>query len=370
MKYVSNRVRGVGAAVAASLLLWTASALALSPSQTARILAGLPVEEEAAAELRGANLTAFQTSVARHWEQYETEIAAPMQQWAEANIQQHPGGTIFYPFAGADFTTVRRLYPTASRYVLVALQPAGRVPDLTVSRSAAQGILDFFAGITNDYGRRGFFVTEEMNDQFVRGETLVVEGITPVLMAMAEREGFEVLSVEPIRVAADGSDVEIHDGNREAAGTWRSVRIQLRRRADGGAVTMDYLRFDLSNSNVVVDTAPGTFMANMTRHPMVLKAASHLLQYAGFSTLRRMMTENAPSIIQDESGLDGSVLLRHWDVRLYGRFRGVNTVFEQTLQQSMVEAYRNQESAGDVPFSFGYRKAAGPAIQYGWRRRE
>jgi len=356
-------------ALVASLLCATnLSAQSLTVSETGRVLAGLPVAEDRLGDLAAA-AERHRDRVDPWWQEYADTIGDPMGLWAATALDHTPGETIFYPFAGADFTTVARLYPSANRYVLVALQPAGRVPDLLASRTRGQEILTFFQTITQNFIRRGFFITQEMNDQFVRGDELVVDGITPVFLAMAEREGYEVLSVEPIELNDDGSDIQIHTGNHDVARTWRSVRIHMTRRSDGTPVIMDYLRLDLGDSNMRSSDADRAFIEAMSHHRVVLKAASHLLQYNSFSTLRTWILENAPSVLQDESGIEYTPLAEHFDVRLYGNFRRVNNVFDQSMQSSLTVAYGALADEDRIPldFTYGYRKAAGTCLQYAVR---
>ena len=129
---------------------------------------------------------------------------------------------------------------------------------------------------------------------FLSGESLVVEGITPVLMLMAEREGYEVISVEPLVISDDGTDVVVATEGRDRAATWRSVRLELRRRDDGAPVTLDYVRLDLSNGGLRRGSGARALVTGLAHHRVVLKAASHLLQYDTFRTLRDAIVHHAP----------------------------------------------------------------------------
>jgi len=359
----------VGLTAATLTLALAAHAAALTPSETARILAGLSVDAEASAEVGDSLVSRYASRVETVWTTYDTEIGTPMADWATANVPRTAGETIFYPFAGADFTTVYRFYPDASRYVLVALQPGGRVPSLTGAWDEREAIFDFFATITENFGRRGFFITRELNDQFVRGEELVVDGITPVLMVMAEREGFTVESVEPIRVNDDGSGIEVRTENTNYRSTWNSVRLNLTRNSTGASVTVDYLLLDLSNENLQGNEAHGAFITSMTQHRVLLKAASHLLQYTNFTYLRDAILANSPSVLQEESGVDYTLLAEQFDVTLFGRFTDVNTLFRnEDLQLGLIEAYAAASDLPELPFTIGYRKDAGSCLQVAVRR--
>lgn len=364
----------VAAFAAAATIAFAPAADALTLSEAARILAGLDVSEEAADEVGASLVSRYAGRVGSEWEQYDEEIGSPMTEWSLANLDHTPGETIFYPFAGADFVTAHRMYPQAHRYVLVALQPAGPPTDLTVSYEDREAILTFFEGVTDDFGRRGFFITTELNEQFYRGEDLVVDGITPVLMLMAEREGFEVTDVQPIRIADDGSDVELHDGDQGSLRTWRSVRLTLESYDDGHEVILDYIRMDLSDDNLDDNSTDRQWVRNMATNRVMLKAASHLLQYRTFENIRDSILQNAPTVLQEESGLDYAEFVEFFDVELFGEFTDVNNVFaddynddDELLQRELIEAYANAGTLPEVPFRIGYRKPAGWALQYGTR---
>jgi hypothetical protein len=343
--------------------------LAQRASQVAQVLGGRPGELLAGQdEARRKRVAAYARGVENGWAGYEARMGAPMAQWAAQNLERTPGETIFYPFSGPDFVTVHRLYPEAARYVLVAIQRAGRVPDLLAAPDAhLEAVLSLFGQGMVNFTRRGYFITNEMKEEFVPGDA--VDGFLGVLLLFAEREGFDVTGVLPLHVAADGHDLERHPGDPEQAETWDSVRLVLKRRADGARVLLDYAKVDLGDWNVSRNKAVHAWLDSMCHHRVLLKAASHLLQTGGFRELRGMLLANPPSILQDDSGLDYADLASAFQVRLFGRYKEANRAFAgKNYQESLLKAY---QAAGKdvprVPFRFGYEKVAGTAIQLGVR---
>lgn len=339
---------------------------ALTLSESARILAGLPVDPTALTAIDSARYARYAEQVDEWWVEFDTNIGQPSTTFARAEIPQTTA-TVFYPFAGADFTTIHRLYPDATRYVLIALQPAGPMPDLTASQRDTNEILDVFYAMMEDFHRRAYFITEELNDQFSRNRT-AVPGITPVMAMAAEREGFEVVSVTPIGLNADGSDVLLLDPATATDTQWRSVRIALNRRADGVAVTLDYLRLDLSDDNLEAQPADRAFVEAMSHHPTFFKAASYLPQYTNFEVVAQSVLANAPSVVQDESGIDYAELAAVFEVRLYGEFEVPHEEFSASLQSSLREAY-DVGPVLELPFRFGYWKNGLWCMQIAHRRR-
>jgi hypothetical protein len=353
--------------VAASMAM-AATARAQTPNQVGRILAGLPVEDAVLEPLYRDRIERYMEDVSEDWARFERNLGQEMLAWSASVLEHETGETVFYPFAGPDFSTVRRLYPRAGRYVLVALQTAGRIPSLDTDRGHLRDILNLFDLATGNFSVLGFFLTDDMNEQFDQ-QLAPVDGITGLLLAMAAREGFHVAAVEPIRLDPNGGDVELHPGDRSELDTWRSVRLTLRAEGDR-EVLVDYLQLDLSDQNLRRDEVARRWVESMSSNRVFLKAASHLMQNFGFNIIRDAILENAISVLQDESGIDYEPLDEHFEVRLFGNFTAVNDTFHEYYQRSLAQAYiERRDELEDLPFRIGYRKPSGYCLQYAHTRR-
>jgi hypothetical protein len=317
---------------------------AADPDDVARAIAGISSKE-----------------VSLHWNAYENRIGRAMRRWACEELPPADGATVFYPFAGPDLPTAVQLFPDAERYVLVSLQKAGRPPGLEdgqVPASALEGYLAEFQKNWRFYGTLGFFRTEDL-EPF---------GMSGPLMALAARLGFRVEFVEPIGMDAGADDFEPLEGEH-AGGRWDSVRLTLRK--GGRTSIVDYVHMDLSDGWLGQETQQTAreraWIRRMAANPTLLKAASHLPQEPGFSILRAALLENAPVLVQDESGIDYDALAGAFTVRLYGRFTRVNSSFPAHLQSSLAAAYRSNGGAKPLPFAVGYEKSAGSALQVALR---
>lgn len=318
--------------------------------RAARLLAGLQDD----APPREWWTRSYTRRLARAFEHFEEKVGAPMQAWAERALAQSNGDTVFYPFAGADFPTAHRLYPQASRYVLVAMQRGGPPPRPEVmDREDRQILLAEYEPLLTGFLRRGFFKTQEMNDG-TTGEAMV-RGITGLLMAFAAREGFEVRMIEPIHLT-DAGVVELHPGDRARGATWDSVRMHLTRRSDRAPVVLEYHRVGLSNMNLKPGTSPYAFVASLADDRVILKAASHLPQDINFTAFTQLVLAQAPTIVQDETGVAYDALTGRFAVELYGSYAQVNLLFDDEDQNTLIEAYRVAKTVPRLPFHVGYRK--------------
>ncbi|MFO0746401.1 MAG: hypothetical protein U1F43_12105 [Myxococcota bacterium] len=367
MRLVSTFVALVTTAVAT--LSVATPALAISPTETAQILAGMSQSDATLGDEKAGVLAGYTKKTAELWAKWDERIGAPMRSWAATELPRAPGETIFYPFAGPDFPTVQVLYPDANRYVLVALQTGGPMPDFSaMEKKSLNGYLRTFRHGWESFTLRGFYDTDDL-----KRDNPLLQGITPALVAFAVRLGYGVEKVEPIRINASGSDVEIHPGDRNTLATWDSVRITLSRPASSGfpaaTVLLDYLFVDLSDGNLQKHKNEGAWVTMMSKQKVVTKAASHLMQKPFFSLVRDAILDNTPILFQDETGIDYSDLEKRFDVTLYGKFTKANKLFMKGVQRSLAKAYKKKDQVKPLPFKVGYKKESGSCVQVATRRR-
>ncbi|MFO0661793.1 MAG: hypothetical protein U0165_18460 [Polyangiaceae bacterium] len=332
-------------------------------SHTGRMLAGL-VESEASLPKLDRALKQHRKACVGHVEAFDKSIGEPLASWAKTELGDQPGETVFYPFSGPDLLTAYKFFPAANRYVLVAVQDGGAPPDLSkIQTHEAEETLEMYERILGGFTRRGFFLTAAMGKGY--GGSATPRGITGVLMMFAELAGLQVLDVLPVRVKADGSDLEVHPGDRKDPATWASVRLELRRRSDGAKVLVDYANINLANIALSANEPATRWMASMAKGRVLVKAASHLMQQPDFFTIRDLLLENAKVIVQDETGIAYKQLAGKFDVDLYGDFKAVNVLFDNGPQRALREAYEKRTDVKPLTFNIGYRKGGKSCLQVG-----
>ncbi|MCU0655487.1 MAG: hypothetical protein MUF64_09430 [Polyangiaceae bacterium] len=333
--------------------------------RAARQLAGLSREHDRAGA-RGI-LERHARATEQSFHAFEKRVGAAMSGWAKQKLLPLEQGTVLYPFGGPDLITAHRLYPGARRYVLVALQEGGAPPTLEgLSERELEQTLGLYQRVFDAFSRRGFFLTMHLGAGYQTPRA--ARGICGLLMAFAEREGLRVVDVEPVRWSKDG-EVEEAPGQRSSQEQWSSLRMHLERREGGGRVLVDYLQIDLSDVALRRDEGARRLLERTSREAVILKAASHLPQQAGFSIVRGLLLEQATQILQDETGLPYRDLERGFDIRLFGAFRAVNGLFDGRPQRELGVAYATREGIEPLPFDLGYRKVAGSALMVATRPR-
>lgn len=340
-----------------------AAGVEVSTDAVARVLAGR--ETGSLGAVAAPILQSHALLVTQSWREYERRIGAPLRAWSDSELDPLKGDTIFYPFSGPDFPTVSLVYPDAGRYVLVANQYANAPPELgSLDAAKLRLYLELFARRWAFYSSVGFFRTDHLDAEAARAGLKV--GVTDLLMGFASRLGHEVVAVEPIRVRADGMDVEPHPGPRSTASTWHSVRLTLRQ--GGRTKLVDYVRIDLSDSSLARAPLLRVFIEQAASHRTVFKAASHLPQRPHFSILRNAVLARAPSVWQDETGIDYALLSGRFDVTLYGHYQRAHRIFSSAMNSSLVAAYASREDVRPIGFRVGYEKQSGSSVQIAVRQ--
>ena len=340
-------------------------ATAASPDETARILAGLvpaPARPGAPAEPLPGD---YARAASGAWRDYERRMGEPMRDWARAELEYAPGETVFYPFSGPDFPTVQQLYPDAGRYVLVAIQPAGPPPALeryTAAERAAY--LAGFLKAWKQFSHIGFFRTDDLEAD--AKQKALRTGVTAPLLAFAARLGYRVAAVAPMRISADGTALEANPAHRADDPAWESVRLRLEQ--GGREVLLDYVRLDISDRGLRENRAGAAWVERMAGHRTLFKAASHLPQRPHYSILRDAVVRRAPSIWQDETGIDHYLLSGRFAITLYGQFSKPHRLFQPDSQSALAAAYRSAQHVRPLPFKVGYEKAYGSSVQVAVRR--
>ncbi|MBV8659683.1 MAG: hypothetical protein JO142_17825 [Burkholderiales bacterium] len=328
-----------------------------SDDRIARALAGVGVKKSVDSD----EMVHYAARVDAAWTRYTARIGTPMSKWGLSELKQPMGGTVFYPFSGPDLPTVYQFYPNADRYVLVAIQPATRPIDLgglsTAHRKEAMSILQTS---WSKFGTLGFFRTDDL-DENVHQEKIAV-GPSTVLAAFASRMGYTVDSIEPTHISPQTGEIEVLPRDTHH---WSSVRLSLSHAQRH--IIVDYVKLDLSDAGLHASPEGARFIDAMSHNPTLLKAASHLPQDPKFLVIRQAMLQNAPTILQDETGLDYTLLAQKFDVKLYGDYTHANKLFKTLNNPSLAQAYRNAKNVKPMPFKVGYEKDSGSAVQVATR---
>jgi hypothetical protein len=320
--------------------------------QITDLLTGNYLKQATPKSLSEKDFQEFTHLVRSNWENYLLKMGHPMMVWSAKEIKQ-PAQKVFYPFSGPDFTTLYQIYPNANHYVMTAQQRGERLVDLSkLNPQAAKQTIEVFSSAWSSFGHDGFFVTEYLFKYISQNKVKI--GATTLIASFAHLHEFSIQKIVPIQINPKGQIQELSDES-----SWDSVRFYLVK--DKRQVILDYVSLDLSDRGLKADLSHWAFFQESAQSPILLKAASHLPQNHSFTFIRDAMLNNAPFIVQDETGLDYLPLSKKFDTVLYGNFVRSYQFFSK-YNQDLAKAYKDRNDERPLPFRVGYFKDGNYAL--------
>lgn len=321
----------------------------------AAYLAGLPPKAETPLAALAAQPTwqAFAKDQDKSWAKYRTTHTDPMNKWAATELDsvRQATTTLFYPFSGPDFLNAYTLFPTASTYVMVGLEPVGSVPSrenlanpaiLPAVKKSLWSVLNF-----------SFFRT---NDMAIDLKSVNLDGAVPLIMLFAARTGNHVQAVRPVQLDAQGQLHEVTDTTR-APGSKAIPGAELKLQApDGTEKTVYYFSADLSDWKLTTKSAPLAYVRSLGPLTTYVKSATYLMHKSYFSKIRNIVLERSNYLLQDDSGVAMKYFPKSaWQFTYYGTYRRPINLFAKQYQPELTTAYHDTlRHAHPLPFGTGY----------------
>lgn len=351
---LAGRVRWTGLVVAALFLfgaiVHAMPARAAAPNDVARLLAGLQPSDD-------SSLSAFSSNRAwqRHaatmdsaWSNIEARQLSRIRAWSTSELTS-PSSVLYYFFSGPDFLYADAFFPSATTYVLAALEPSGPLPSIGRARgeSLGHGLAQLRSSL-NSVLNFSFFRTREMRTTLSANS---FSGALPILYIFLARTGKTIDEVTFHDVNEDGRLVAAGEGLPRGAAN--VVKI-LFKGSDGKQRTLFYVQTDLSNGGWR-RSGFKAFTESMEPGDALIKSASYLLHSNAFTDVRAHLLERSKRLLQDDSGIPISYFKRdEWQLRPYGRYLGPIAVFPDNYQRQLAEFFRSAKPPG-IDFGIGYR---------------
>jgi hypothetical protein len=326
-----------------------------TPNDVARFLAGLQPDKDsplAPLTTRAAwkqHATIFDSA----WRDLDRRQISPIRAWGKTHLQS-PAETLLYMFSGPDFLYADAFFPNASTYVLTALEPVGRLPE--INDRIAGALSTELGGLRASLGSVlsfSFFITKKMRTE-LRSRRL--SGTLPPIYVFLARSGKRIHKATLVEVDREGRLVIV--GTDTARAGAPGVEIVFSG-ADGRERKLYYFQADISDSGFP-KSGLEQFAAKLGRADALIKSASYLLHSGGFTRVRRFLLEASNTIVQDDSGIPVVYFdAKSWQLRPYGRYLGPIGEFPGRYQKRLAEIFR-PNTQQRIDFGIGYR----------WRRNE
>jgi hypothetical protein len=303
-----------------------------TPDETARFLAGLPVDGALAPAMELPAWQQHAREMDQAWAKKQSQQIVPIRNWMWMHAEPYirSTDTMYYMFGGPDFLYANIFFPYASTYILAGLEPVGQVPDLTQmppEQLAAE--LATMRGSMSTILRFQYFITKDMREDLGRGH---VAGTLPILYVFLARLGYAVLEVAPMKSPAEGVRITFKDPAREQT------------------QTLYYFKTDLSGGG---NSAFLKWCAGRGPGLSLLKAASYLMHTEGFNGVRNFLLQNSKVIVQDDSGIPLRAFPKRWVVSNYGRYVPHGEMFGKYHQPDLAAIYQSNPPS-ELGFAFGY----------------
>ena len=270
---------------------------------------------------------------------------------------------VVYPFAGGDLSTALTVYPDADEITTLSLEPAGDPRDLAFLKG---GELDK-ALKKVEYElkflyRVNFSNTINMIDAMREGSlpTQLIFGLSALKL-----HGYEVVALRYFKLEQDGKIHYLDDHEVAAAPAPMKAKPQIRNRIfanveiqfrkPGGRIQVyRHIQQNLDNDNLKKDPrtllhleAKGT-IAGMT------KAASYLLSWESFSTMRSYLTDHVAWMVSDATGVAPKWgKAAGFEYETYGAFIGPHIPAGGSIAKDWRVEFEG-EPKRDLAFRFGY----------------
>lgn len=321
----------------------------------ARFIAGMPGAEgsafKAAEETPGWVRHAADSD--RGWKRFLTQRQPKMREFAKDRLSQKPAAqpTLFYPFGGPDIMTAQSLFPNASTYVLVGLEPPGSLPDPEMLRDSVNSYLPRLRASLGSILSKSFFVTREMDRQ-LRGQA--ADGLLPVMLIELVRNGNTIRGMRYISLDADGKWIERTVEGRQRRGKTDGVAVEFADLA-GAVHQLAYFSVNLHNSKYKDNTAFHRHLERMGDISVMFKSTSYMTHRDDFDLIRTQVLSRAAAVVQDDSGIPYRFFAPEgWQVTLYGHYEQPYGSFRYLKQEDLRQAYIDRQTPDDLPFSIGY----------------
>ena len=286
---------------------------------------------------------------------YQTKFLTPMQTWSRQHLNKLGVKKVTYVFSGADIVTPLTLFNTADHFILIADQTPEYTPPQEISRPQIAKECQTQAY----FARYGYFRTNDLE-----GKDSVKPRFVKMLAYSILMSGGTIGKMDYLSIASDGK-LDIRDNPTTVKPD--GIRFHVTT-ADKRAVLVDYLRMNLSNGGLSAETRLQQFLSSHMSDTIFIKSASHLLQKNYFSILAGLITDNARSVVQDETGLDIELFSKHYQVDSYGKFLRPHPLWHDSPSGVRLRDFLSAKNTlQPLPFVIGYEKTSGSVLLVGTR---
>jgi hypothetical protein len=308
--------------------------------------------------------------LAAHCEIIKKAQADYLAQWvkpARGFFGEHVPGDVpkkvVYPFAGGDLSTALTVYPDADEITTISLEPAGDPRDLAELKGR-----DLDAALKKvEYElkflyRVNFSNTINMIDAMREGSlpTQLIFGLSALKI-----HGYEVVALRYFKLEADGRIHYLDDAEVAAAPAPSKAKPQVRNRIfanvevqfkkpGGRTQVYRHIQQNLDNEHLKADPRTLRYLEAKGTIAGMTKAASYLLSWDSFSTMRGYLTGHVAWMVSDATGVAPKWgKAAGYEYETYGAFVGPHIQAGGSIAKDWRAEFEG-EPKRELGFRFGY----------------
>ena len=292
------------------------------------------------------------------WGRYRVSDVDVIRQWSAENLKQNVD-TVFYPFGGPDFNYLASFFPDCRFSILVGIEDVGKLPFIDqLSKSKYQEVLTGMRALLSSNVGLSYFHTLSMEEDL----DCYLKGTMPVIMMYAALHGYDVITINPVKIEADGTlsyvepdKIFAHTMEKKAGDGFEML---YRKPGEKGARKAYYLNSDLSDAVFPTSGMSKVIERNFKGKLTFVKVASYLLHEPDFSAVKKSLLDNSKVVISGPSGMPFEAYDKNlWDLKFYGKYIAPIPQFADYPQESLKETYK-KANASPINFRFDYHSSA------------
>ncbi len=303
------------------------------------------------------NYKVFVQRIEKQWRGFQKKNVQNILAWSRLHLKATDSYELFYPFSGPDILNALVLFPDASQYLLVGLEPPGILPQLHKGgESALLKSLWKFEAAMNEILNHSFFHTLRMEKKLSQNNEF--NNVFSILLFFMARMDYEFLSFRYVHLDHKGNlatrPALIKKEEYPAAGIELTVRQQGRKEIQ----KVIYISSDISDAGLSKHAGVFAYMQSRSKVATMLKAASYLMYRPSFDDMRNLILSRSSLVLTDPSGIPYHYFSgKTWNIDLYGRYVNPIKLFSYRCQPDLKKA-TSKFSKGTVPFEYGYSSRA------------
>ena len=293
---------------------------------------------------------------------YAQKWLAPAREFFAAHVPPGLPRTVVYPFAGGDLGSALAVYPDADEITTLSLEPAGdpRVLATLDAKKIKASLTTVATELTSLY-RASYSVTMNMIGA-MRAGALPTQLIFS-LSALAIN-GYEPVSLRYFVLNDDGTlrylekaDVDAVDATKGVSTrnmAFANIELQFKKKGTSKIQVYRHLLANLEDNHLKKVPAPLLYLEKKGTVAGMTKAASYLLTFGEFSTMRKYIIDHVAWMVSDTTGLAPKYgTPAGFEYETYGSFTTSNMDAGKGVSPAYVKLFASQPKR-PLAFRFGY----------------